>query len=162
MRRADMRGQAMVEFALVIALVVLMVLGAVQVGLYALERNNAMSATEAGVLAAVSAESSSAGHPATGATVYKAIVPQLESALFGAHAVAQPPIGNRCPALANAWPVGDIHVCSAYDAASKTVEVCVRGWVPAMVPPGFGVSGGHAWALMLDIREVAHVATFAA
>jgi len=157
-----MNGQATVEFSLVIGLVLLLVLGAIQVGLYAIERNNAMSATEQGVLTAVSAQSSPAGNPASATSVYNAIAPQLTTGLFGAHPVQQDAVAGRCPALDPSWPVGDVHVCSHYNATAGTVDVSVRGWVPAMVPPGFGISGGHSWALALDIHEVAHVATFAA
>lgn len=157
-----MRGQATVEFSLVIGLVLLMILGAIQVGLYAIERNNALSATEQGVLTAVSAQGSPAGGPATGNAVYSAVAPQLGSALFGAHAIQTDPVGGVCPALDQSWPTGEVHVCSVYDGAKGTVDVSVRGWVPAMVPPGFGMSGGRSGALALDIHEVAHVATFAA
>ena len=154
-------GQATVEFSLVIGLVLLMILGAVQVGLYAIERNNAMSATEEGVLTAVSAENSPAGPPASSSAVYAAIAPQLDTALFGARSVHQDPVQGTCPALDPSWPVGEVRVCSEYDAALGTVEVSVRGWLPALVPPSFGIGGARAWALPLDIHEVAHVATFA-
>lgn len=157
-----MRGQATVEFSLVIGLVLLMILGAVQVGLYAIERNNAMSATEQGVLTAVSAQTSPAGGPASSTAVYAAVAPQLRSALFGARAIHADPVGGSCPALDKSWRIGEVHVCSVYDNAKGTVEVSVRGWVPAMMPPGFGISGGRAFALPIDIHEVAHVATFAA
>lgn len=157
-----MNGQASVEFSLVIGLVLLLVLGAIQVGLYAIERSNAMSATEQGVLTAVSAQSSPAGNPASATSVYNAIAPQLATGLFGAHPIQQDPVGGTCPALDPSWPVGAVHVCSQFNAAAGTVDVSVRGWVPALVPPGFGISGGHSWALGLDIHEVAHVATFAA
>ncbi len=160
--RRDMNGQATVEFSLVIGLVLLMILGAIQVGLYAIERNNAMSATEQGVLTAVSAQSSPAGGPADSNSVYNAVAPQLRSALFGAHPLHTDPVGGVCPALDKSWPTGEVHICSVYDAAKGTVDVSVRGWVPAMVPPGFGIGGGRSFALPIDIHEVAHVATFAA
>ena len=83
-----MNGQASVEFSLVIGLVLLLVLGAIQVGLYAIERSNAMSATEQGVLTAVSAQSSPAGNPASATSVYNAIAPQLATGLVGARAIA--------------------------------------------------------------------------
>ena len=159
-RRLD-RAQATVEFSLVFGLVLLMILGATQVGLYAIERNNAMSATEEGVLTAVSAQSSPAGPPATGDAVYGALAPQLSTALFGAHAVREQSLQGTCPALDPSWPVGEVRVCSVYDAARGTVDVTVRGWVPALVPPDFGIGSARAWALPLDIHEVAHVATFA-
>ena len=157
-----MSGQATVEFSLVIGLVLLMILGAIQVGLYAIERNNALSAAEQGVLTAVSAQGSPAGGPASGNSVYNAIAPQLKTALFGAHPIQSDPVGGTCPALDKSWPIGEVHVCSAYDPAKGTVDISVRGWVPAMVPPGFGISSGRSFALPLDIHEVAHVATFAA
>ncbi len=159
--RRSVSGQATVEFSLVIGLVLLMILGAAQVGLYAIERNNAMSATEEGVLTAVSAESSPAGPPASGNDVYAALAPQLSTALFGARSVHEQPVQGMCPRLDPSWPVGEVRVCSAYDAAHGTVDVTVRGWLPALVPPDFGIGSSRAWALALDIHEVAHVATFA-
>ncbi|MBJ7595972.1 MAG: pilus assembly protein [Candidatus Dormibacteraeota bacterium] len=157
-----MSGQATVEFGLVIGVVLLLILGAVQVGLYAVERNNALSATEQGVLTAVSAQSSPAGRPAAAEAVFTAISIQLDAGLFGAHAVRSDAVGGVCPALSPTWPVGEVHVCSQYNAATGTVTVSVRGWVPALVPPHFGISGGRDWALGLDLHEVAHVATFSA
>jgi Flp pilus assembly protein TadG len=160
--RRTVTGQATVEFSLVIGVVLLLILGAVQVGLYAIERNNALSATEQGVLTAVSAQSSPAGGPAAAGAVYTAIATQLNTGLFGAHAVRGESVNGVCPGLDPNWPIGEVHVCSQYDATAGTVTVSVRGWLPALVPPHFGISGGRDWALALDIHEVAHVATFSA
>ena len=153
-------GQATVEFSLVIGFVLLLILGAIQTGLYAIERGNAVSATEAGVLTAVSGQGSPAGGPATYA-VYDAVAPQLGTGLFGAKPRLQEPVGGVCPPLDTNGPAGTVFICSVYDAQTATVTVSVHGWVPALVPPGFGLSGGHGWALPIDLHQLAHVATFA-
>lgn len=157
--RSSRRGQTTVEFSLVVGLVLLLLLGAVQVGLYAIERGDAVSADEAGVLAAVSAAGSPAGGPAT-AAVFDAVAPQLRSGLFGATPVRQDPVDGTCPTLSADWAVGRVFVCSAFNRAAGTVEVSVRGWVPALVPPGFGIGSTRLGALSIDIHQVAHVATF--
>ena len=149
----------MVEFALVFALVLVLVLGVAQTGLYAVERSVAFDADEAGVMVATGAGSSAAGGPAMDA-VASVVDPLLDRGLIGAQAVPMAPSGGACPSLSASWPVGTVYVCS-YQPTAGTVAVTVRGWVPALVPPGFGMSQNRIGALSLDITEVAHVATFA-
>lgn len=149
----------MVEFALVIGLVLLLVLGVAQTGLYAVERSVAFDSDEAGVMAATQAASSPAGGPAT-QMVPGVVDSLLDRGLIGAHAALMTLTGGSCPALGSSWPVGTVYVCASQPTAG-TVAVTVRGWVPALVPPGFGLSQVRAGALPLDVTEVAHVATFA-
>lgn len=161
-RRSARRGadaQAMVEFALVIALVLLLVLGVVQTGLYVVERSVAFDAGEAGVMAATEAAPSPAGSPATGA-VPAVVTRVLNRGLLGAHGAALSSSAGACPHLSSSWPVGTVYVC-ATRPTSDTVAVTVRGWVPALVPPSFGLAQLRTGALAIDVTEVAHVATFA-
>lgn len=149
----------MVEFALVIGVVLVLLLGVAQTGLYVVERSAAFDSAEAGVMAATQAANSPAGGPATLA-VASVVQRPLDTGLIGARGASMSPIGGVCPALSSAWPVGTVFIC-ATQATAGTVTVTVRGWVPALVPPGFGLVQTRTGALPLDITEVAHVATFA-
>lgn len=149
----------MLEFALVIGVVLLLVLGVVQTGLYSVERSVAFDAGEAGVMAATQAATSPTGAVATSA-VPGVVTRVLDRGLIGAHGAGQVSSGGGCPALSSSSPVGTVYVC-AWQPSADTVAVTVRGWVPALVPPGFGLAQLRAGALALDVTEVAHVATFA-
>lgn len=149
----------MVEFALVIGFVLVLILGVLQTGLYVVERSVAFDAGEAGVMAATQAASSPAGAPATGA-VPAVVTTVLDRGLIGAHGASLASVGTACPALSTSWPVGTVYVCATQPTAD-TVSVTVRGWVPALVPPSFGLAQLRAGALAVDVTEVAHVATFA-
>jgi hypothetical protein len=149
----------MVEFALVIGVVLVLVLGVAQTGLYVVERSVAYDAGEAGVMAATQAAASPGGGPAVGA-VPGTVTAVLDRGLIGAHGAAQDGAGASCPTLSSNWPVGTVYVCASRSTAD-TVTVTVRGWVPALVPPGFGLLQTRTGALPLDITEVAHAVTFA-
>lgn len=154
------QGQAVVEFALVLGLVLLLLLGCAQIGLYALTRGTAITAAERGVYVAAGAAGGPAGPPAT-ASVYKAISAQLRSGLVGGSPAPMAAAGTSCPALNASWPVGTVYVCSVADPAAGTVEVAVRGWVSALVPPGFGIGSWRTGALPIDVDDVVHSAVFA-
>jgi len=153
-------GQALVEFALVLGVVLTLLLGCAQLGLYALTRGAAITAAERGVYIAAGAAGPPTGPPATTA-VYAAIRSQLQSGLVGATTASMAATGGSCPRLASSWPVGVVYVCSADDPSAGTVEVAVRGWVSALVPPGFGVGSWRTGALAIDIDDVVHTAVFA-
>lgn len=153
-------GQAMVEFALVLAVVLTLLLGCTQIGLYALTRGTAIAAAERGIYIAAGAAGSPTGPPAT-ADVYSAIRSELQSGLVGASPAAMAPVGGVCPALSSSWPVGIVYVCSVAHLSAGTVEVSIRGWVSALVPPGFGLGSWRTGALTINIDDVVHSAVFA-
>ena len=109
---------------------------------------------------AAGAAGSPTGPPAT-TQVYDAIHGELTSGLVGASPASLAPVDGACPVLDAAWPVGVVYVCSVADPAAGTVEVAVRGWVAAMVPPGFGLGSWRTGALAVDIDDVVHSAVFA-
>jgi len=153
-------GQAMVEFALVLAVVLTLLLGCTQIGLYALTRGTGITAAERGIYIAAGAAGSPTGPPAT-ADVYSAIRSELQSGLVGARPAPMAPVGGVCPPLSASWPVGIVYVCSVANPTAGTVEVAIRGWVSALVPPGFGLGSWRTGALAVDIDDVVHSAVFA-
>jgi TadE-like protein len=155
-------GQATVEFGIVSGLVLLLLLGSTQIGLYALTRGTAVTAAERGIYVAVGAAGTPSGRPAT-AAVYLAIRAQLASGLVGATTSEMQPAHGSCPALGASWPIGTVYVCSVANPAANTVEVAIRGWVRAAVPPSFGLggSGWRAGALPIDVDDIVHTAVFA-
>ncbi len=160
-RRAGASGQAMVEFALALPLCLMVLLGCIQLGLYALTRGSAVTAAERGARVAAGAAVSATGAPAVD-RVYAAIRSQLAGGLIGGQPAPLAPIQGSCPTLDRSWPAGTIYVC-AVASANGTVEVAVRGWVHALVPPSFGL-GSPDWrtgALPIDVDEVVHTAVFA-
>ena len=154
------QGQAVVEFALVLAVVLLLLLGCTQIGLYALTRGTAITAAERGVYVAAGAAGGPTGPPAISA-VYAAIRDQLASGLVGGTPASMASKNGACPRLDPTWPVGVVYVCSVGNPAAGTVEVAVRGWVSALVPPGFGLASWRTGALPIDIDDVVHSAVFA-
>src|ERR1700722_18091283 len=153
-------GQAMVEFALVLAVVLTLLLGCTQIGLYALTRGTAITAAERGIYIAAGAAGSATGPPAT-ADVYPAIRSELQSGLVGAVPAPMSPVAGACPALSASWPVGIVYVCSVAHPAAGTVEVAIRGWGTALVPPAFGLGSWRTGGLAINIDDVVHSAVFA-
>ena len=151
----------MVEFALVLPLVLLLLLGCVQVGLYGITRGTAITAAERATRVAAGASGSQGGSPAT-AAVYAAVRDQLGGGLVGARTEAMDPVGGACPSLDASWPRGVVYVCMAANRAQGTVEVAVRGWVDALVPPGFGLGSWRPGSLPIDVDDVVHTSVFAA
>src|ERR1700693_5497796 len=153
-------GQAMVEFALVLTVVLTLLLGCTQIGLYALTTGTAIPAAGGGIYCAPAAAGSPPGPPAT-ADVYSAIRSELQSGLVGATPAPMSPVAGVCPALSASWPGGIVYVCSVADPVAGTVEVAIRGWVSALVPPGFGLGSWRTGALAINIDDVVHSAVFA-
>ena len=151
----------MVEFALVLPLVLVLLLGCVQVGLYGITRGTAITAAERATRVAAGASGSQRGVPAT-AEVYASVKDQLGGGLVGARTETMEPIGGACPALDASWPRGVVYVCTAANPTRGTVEVAVRGWVDALVPPGFGLGSWRTGSLPIDVDDVVHTSVFAA
>jgi hypothetical protein len=149
----------MVEFAIALPVALLVLLGGVQLGLYGLTRGTAVLAAARGAQVAAGAEASATGPPATD-RVYAAIRGQLASGLIGGQPAPMAPVRGQCPSLSESWPIGTVFVCAVAAPADGTVDVAVRGWVHAVVPPSFGPSW-RTGGLPIDYEEVVHTAVFA-
>jgi Flp pilus assembly protein TadG len=120
-RTRRQRGAAILEFALVWPVALLMTLGCVELSVWGAESFAARSAALAGARAASVAGAS----PQIGEDVTLRV---LASSLVGVQA------GAWCPGQAGATP--PVWVCAAQHGSA--VEVDVGGSVPALVPVGLG------------------------
>jgi TadE-like protein len=145
-------GQAMVEFAMVVGLFLMCLLGAMSASLYTVQRAAAVTGVAAGARVAAG------GTPAPGG----ANTPDLAGAVPAvARVVAPVLLGTRirqlrpdrdCPALA-AIPSDEVDICAARSA--NVVTVRLRGRPATGVPiPGLD------WSL--DLAAEVHAVTFAA
>ena len=149
--RDDETGQATVEFAMVIGLFLLCLLGAMSASVYTVQRAAAVTAVAAGARVAAGGTSGPAG----------ANTPNLTGAMPAAARVVTPVlVGTRirqlqpdraCPAL-GAIPRGEVDICAERSAAA--VAVRLRGRPATAVPiPGLD------WSL--DLAAEVHAVTFA-
>lgn len=154
-------GQATVEFSIAFPIVLAGILALVQLALYTVESDSAKNAVSVGALVAASAAPGKPGTSALGA-VDAAVRQKLEHALFGARIEHRDPVNGSCPALGRDDPVGVVYVCAAPLDGGHAAEVCVRGWVPALVPPTFGLPSARAGALSVDVRSYVRTLVFSA
>jgi TadE-like protein len=145
-------GQAMVEFAMVIGLFLLCLLGAMSASLYTVQRAAAVTGVAAGARIAAGGTPGPAGANTpnlAGAT--PAVARVVSPVLAGTHLRQLLP--NRdCPALGDI-PSGEVDICAAQAAGVVTVRL--RGRPATAVPiPGLD------WSL--DLAAEVHAVTFAA
>lgn len=143
-RVQDSRGQAMVEFAMVIAVFLLMLFGAVSASIYTLERGAAVTAVAAGA------------RVAAGGTTTDPNTPNLEAAVPSVAQVARPALfGTRINQLkpgaacrtSELVPPGEVDAC-ALQTANGMVEVDLRGRPTNPAPIGLGLD----WKLDVGAR----------
>jgi hypothetical protein len=148
----DERGQAMVEFAMVIGLFLLCLLGAMSAAIYTLQRAAAVAGVAAGarVAAGGSAGPGGANTPDL-ADATPAVARIVAPALSGTR-VNQLPPGRACPPL-DAIPDGEVDVCAVQAGGAVTVRLRGRP-APAVRVPGLD------WSL--DLAAEVHAVTFAA
>ncbi|MGI8493637.1 MAG: TadE/TadG family type IV pilus assembly protein [Acidimicrobiales bacterium] len=134
----------MVEFAMVLPLFLLTLLGTIDAGLWSLETSAAVSAAEQGVRVAVSAtDASGRTSAATSATVASLVAPQLRTVAFATD-VRPWPAGVPCPTSADVvrqrWGDHVLAVC-AEPGSGGQVSVEVVGSVASLVPPAYAFAG---------------------
>ena len=148
--RRDEGGQAMVEFAMVVGLFLLCLLGAMSASLYTVQRSAAVAGVAAGarVAAGGTAGAEGANTPnLAGAT--PAVARVVAPLMFGTRLRQLPP-AHDCPP-AGAIPSGEVDVCAVQSGGIVTVRL--RGRPAATVPvPGLD------WSL--DLVAEVHVVTF--
>jgi Flp pilus assembly protein TadG len=131
----DGYGQATVEFAMVIAVFLLLLFGALSASLYTVERGAAVTGVAAGARVAAGAASGDPNSPnLDGATA--AVARVAGPGLFGTRVHRLPPgQGCRQPELT---PRGEVDVC-ARQKPSGLVEVQLRGRPVNPAPSAMGL-----------------------
>jgi TadE-like protein len=149
--RGDASGQAMVEFAMVVGLFLLCLLGAMSAAIYTVQRAAAVTGVAAGarVAAGGTAGLEGANTPnLAGAT--PAVARIVAPVLFGTR-IRQLQPAHDCPP-AGAIPAGEVDVCAFQSGGTVTVRL--RGHPATAVPiPGLD------WSL--DLAAEVHAVTFA-
>jgi hypothetical protein len=151
MARRCQRGQAMVEFAMVVGVFLLFLLGAVSASVYTVQRSAAVTGVAAGARIAAGGTPTAAGANTpdlAGAT--PAVVRVVEPVMVGTH-IRQLTPPAACRAL-DQIPRGDVDVCATQ--AGDLVTIRLRG-----SPANATRVPGLDWSL--DVDAVVHVVTFA-
>jgi TadE-like protein len=115
-RRRRSRGQALVEFAMVIWVFLLLFFGAVAAAIHSLQREVAETAASVGVQAAASADRANPANPNL-AAAYTPTRRILQPVMFDT-AIAEMPVGSRCDPPGGP---GRIEVC-VYQDQNLVVE----------------------------------------
>ncbi len=167
MPRARSRAQATLEFAVVIPLFLLCLIGAIDAGLWAVQTSAEVSAVEQAAMVAASAGTNPAAETAPDArAVTAAIVGELRTALFGTAITSwcTPAPGGACrPDAAQSCPSSPAEVQAR--EGPRVVVVCVSEQdPPACVTPPPGVTSpyplGCADSPMITVRVIGFVAAF--
>jgi Flp pilus assembly pilin Flp len=145
------RGQAMVEFAMVVGLFLVCLLGAMSASVYTVQRSAAVTGVAAGARIAAGGTSGPGGANTPNlAGAMPAVARVVTPVLFGTR-VRQLEPARPCPASA-AIPSGEVDICAVQTADMVTVRL--RGRPAAAVPiPGLD------WSL--DLTAEVHAVTFA-
>jgi Flp pilus assembly protein TadG len=143
-------GQAMVEFAMVIGIFLLALLGAVSAGLYTVERSAAVTAVAAGARAAASAQPGDPNRPnlQAGTVVGKKVA---QTSMLGTVVDT----AGSCPGGAGGMASGHVVLCS-FQSAPGMVTVQMIGKPRNPIPISFGFD----WTL--NISATVHQVTFEA
>jgi Flp pilus assembly pilin Flp len=149
--RRDQGGQAMVEFAMVVGLFLLCLLGAMSAAIYTVQRAAAVTGVAAGARVAAGGTAGLRGANTpdlAGAT--PAVARVVAPVLFGSR-IEQLEPARDCPPAA-AIPAGEVDVCAVQSGGTVTVRL--RGRPATAVPlPGLD------WSL--DLAAEVHTVTFA-
>ena len=150
----------MIEFAFLLALLLMALLGTVDASLWGIAGMAVAQAAGRGVLVAAEAQgTSSSALPAT-QDVFGVVAAPLRDALPGT-AVLQWPAGSPCPTpaqVAATYPHATVVVCAIVGPPSY-VTVQVVGDMAAFIPPPFGFGTAHG--IPLSFIAVSRKLTFA-
>jgi hypothetical protein len=144
-------GQALVEFAMVIGLFLLCLLGAMSAATYTVQRAAAVTGVAAGARVAASGSQGAAGANTPNLAGAPPAVARVVGPVLVGTRVRQLEPARDCPPLAGI-PSGEVDVCAVQSGGSVTVRL--RGRPATAVPiPGLD------WSL--DLAAEVHAVTFA-
>lgn len=149
--RGDQRGQAMVEFAMVVGLFLLCLLGSMSATVYTVQRAAAVTGVAAGARIAAGGTSGEAGASTpnlAGAT--PAVARIVAPVMFGTRVTQLTPTRD-CPPAA-VIPSGEVDVCALQTGGTVTVRLRGRPATAVLIP-------GLDWSL--DLAAEVHAVTFA-
>jgi hypothetical protein len=150
--REDEKGQAMVEFAMVIGLFLLCLLGAMSAAIYTVQRAAAVTGVAAGARVAAGGTPGAAGAGAPNLAGATPAVARIAAPVLAGTRVRQLAPARDCPPL-GAIPHGEVDICAVESPDMVTVRL--RGRPATSVPiPGLD------WSL--DLAAEVHAVTFAA
>ena len=150
MQREQLRGQAMVEFSLVVGLFLLCLLGAVSASIYTVQRSAAVTGVAAGARIAAGGTTGAAGANTPDLADATPAVRRIVAPVMAGTHINQLKPSQDCRPNA-AIPRGDIDVCATQTGDMVTVRL--RG-KPAIAVPIPGLD----WSL--DLAAQVHAVTF--
>ena len=149
--RDDETGQAMVEFAMVIGLFLLCLLGAMSASIYAVQRSAAVTGVAAGARFAAGGTAGPAGANTPNLAGAMPAVARIVTPVLVGTRIRQLQPDRDCPPP-GAIPNGEVDICAA--ESGGTVTIRLRGRPATAVPiPGLD------WSL--DLMAEFHAVTFA-
>jgi hypothetical protein len=149
---ASVSGQALVEFAMTIAVFLLLIFGAVTASVYTVERGAAVTGVAAGARVAVGGTGGRAGENTPNLAGAIPAVVRVTRPLLFATAIDQLPPGQPCPTSVGSVPPGHVEVCATQ--AGSLVTVRLEGWPGGLGPATWGLE----WPL--DVSAEVHTVTF--
>src|SRR5215831_19512822 len=118
------RGQAMVEFSLVIGLFLLCLLGAMSASIYAVQRSAAVTAVAAGARVAAGGTSAAGGSSIANLSGAAPSAAHVVAPVLIGTSIRELPPAESCPAI-RTIPPGEVDICTTLNGG--TVSVRLRG-----------------------------------
>ena len=148
----EQRGQAMVEFAMVVGLFLVCLVGAMSASIYTVQRAAAVTGVAAGARVAAGGTPGPDGANTPDLAGATPVVARIVSTVMIGSRVRELPPARDCPAQ-DAIPAGEVDICAVRSAGVVTVRLRGRPATAVAIP-------GLDWSLDLD-AEV-HAVTFTA
>jgi len=148
----DEGGQALVEFAMVIGLFLLCLVGAMSAAVYTVQRSAAVTGVTAGARIAAGGTAGLDGANTPNLAGAPPAVARIAAPVMVGTRIRQLDPGRDCPP-SDRIPGGEVDVCAVQSGGTVTVRLRGRPGTAVQIP-------GLAWSL--DLSAEVHAVTFAA